>query len=88
MVAWTNLGLLYLQHQDLELANQAFVRAQVLDSSHPLAWLGQALVANAHGDELKAENIFEHIAGLETPIVRLTAIVIMNLCGSLHGFLG
>lgn len=79
MVAWTNLGLLYLHHQDLELADQAFLRAQVLDSNYPLAWLGQGLAASAHGCEPDAELIFEHIVGLETTIVRLTVIII--LCG-------
>lgn len=75
MVTWTNLGLLYLHHQDLELANEAFLRAQVLDSTDPLAWLGQGLVASANGHESDAENIFEHIVGLETTIVRLTGIL-------------
>lgn len=88
MVAWTNLGLLYLQYQDLELASQAFLRAQVLDSNHPLAWLGQGLVATARGNELDAEHIFEHIVGLETAIVRFTLIEIVNLCESPHGFPG
>ena len=69
MVTWTNLGLLYLHHQDLELANLAFLRAQALDPNYPLAWLGQGLVASAHGHELEAEHIFEHIVGLETTIV-------------------
>lgn len=73
MVTWTNLGLLYLHYQDLELANEAFLRAQVLDPNYPIAWLGQGLVASAHGRELDAEHIFEHIVGLETTIVRLTA---------------
>lgn len=82
MVAWTNLGLLYLHYQDLELASQAFLRAQVLDSNCPLAWLGQGLVASAHGHELEAEHIFEHIVGLETTIVSLKVIAITALYGS------
>jgi superkiller protein 3 len=85
VVAWTNLGLLYLHYQDLELASEAFLRAQVLDSHYPLAWLGQGLVASAHGHEIDAEHIFEHIVGLETTIVRLTLI---NLYEGPHGFLG
>ena len=75
MVAWTNLGLLYLHYQDLELATQAFLRAQVVDSNYPLAWLGQGLVASAHGQEADAEYIFEHIVGLETTVVRLAVII-------------
>ena len=75
MVTWANLGLLYLHHQDLELANEAFLRAQVLDPNYPLAWLGHGLVANAQGRELSAENIFEHIVRLETTIVRPAMIL-------------
>lgn len=74
VATWTNLGLLYLHHQDLELANQAFLRAQVLDPNYPLAWLGQGLVASAHGHELDAEHIFEHIVELETTMVGLPAV--------------
>jgi superkiller protein 3 len=74
VATWANLGLLYLHHQDLELANQAFLRAQVLDPNYPLAWLGQGLVASAHGHELDAEHIFEHIVGLETTIVGLPGV--------------
>lgn len=86
MVTWTNLGLLYLHHQDLELANEAFLRAQVLDSNYPLVWLGQGLVASAHGHEHDAEQIFEHIVGLETTIVGL--VYIQNIYEGPYSFPG
>jgi superkiller protein 3 len=85
-MAWTNLGLLYVHYQDLELASQAFLRAQVLDSNYPLAWLGQGLVASAHGQESEAESISEHIVGLETTLVRLAVIIIMSNYKTLVGF--
>ncbi|CAJ0859805.1 1503_t:CDS:10 [Entrophospora sp. SA101] len=39
---WTNIGILYLLHSDLELANQAFSKAQTLDPDYVPAWIGQA----------------------------------------------
>ncbi|CAG8702325.1 7156_t:CDS:2, partial [Cetraspora pellucida] len=58
-VPWTNLGLLYLLHSDLDLANQAFSTAQSLDPDYAPAWVGQAYVANLWGSNESAE-LFEH----------------------------
>jgi superkiller protein 3 len=68
-VTWTNIGLLYLQHGDLDLANQAFYRAQTLDPDYQVAWVGQALVATAHGDNTEAEAMFEHAVDLPAMVV-------------------
>ena len=70
VATWTNIGLLYLQHGDLELANEAFYRAQTLDPDYQVAWVGQALVAAAHGDKAEAEAMFEHAVDLPTVVVR------------------
>ncbi|KAG9039837.1 Superkiller protein 3 [Tulasnella sp. JGI-2019a] len=61
---WSNLGLLYLHHHDLELANHAFYRAQTLDPDYALAWIGQALIATAHGHLHDARALLEHAVGL------------------------
>jgi superkiller protein 3 len=66
---WTNLGLLYLHHEDVELANQAFYRAQTLDPEYALAWVGQGLLATANNHDTVAENLFEHAVGLSAPSV-------------------
>ncbi|CAB4463214.1 TPR-like protein [Rhizophagus irregularis] len=58
-VLWTNLGLLYLLHSDLELSNQAFSKAQSLDPDYVPAWVGQAYVANLWGSN-EAVGLFEH----------------------------
>ncbi|KAL0571344.1 Superkiller protein 3 [Marasmius crinis-equi] len=63
-VTWTNLGLLYFYHNDVELANEAFYLAQSSDPDYSLAWLGQALVANAGGHSAGAIGILEHTIGL------------------------
>ncbi|EEB95507.1 hypothetical protein MPER_05512, partial [Moniliophthora perniciosa FA553] len=63
-VTWTNLGLLYFYHNDYELANEAFYRAQSSDPDYSLAWLGQALLASASGHEPGAIAILEHAVGL------------------------
>ncbi|GBB89353.1 hypothetical protein RclHR1_01600025 [Rhizophagus clarus] len=58
-VLWSNLGLLYLLHSDLELSNQAFSKAQSLDPDYVPAWVGQAYVANLWGSN-EAAGLFEH----------------------------
>ena len=68
-MTWTNIGLLYLHHGDLDLANQAFYRAQTLDPDYQVAWVGQALVATAHGDNAEAEALFEHAVDLPATVV-------------------
>lgn len=64
VVAWTNIGLLYFHHGDLELANEALHKAQTLDPDYALVWVGQGLVAIAQGQELEAKALFEHAVGL------------------------
>jgi superkiller protein 3 len=69
VVAWANLGLLYLYHDDLELANEALRRAQVLDPDYTLAWVGQALVATANGHDTDARTLLEHAVSLTADVV-------------------
>jgi tetratricopeptide (TPR) repeat protein len=69
VVPWTHLGLLYLQHDDLELANEALLRAQTLDPDHTLAWVGQALVATANKHEADAKALLEHALTLAADVV-------------------
>ncbi|KAJ7782973.1 TPR-like protein [Mycena metata] len=63
-MTWTNLGLLYLHENDLELANQALFRAQTLDPEYTVAWVGQALVATANGHHTDSTTLFEHAVTL------------------------
>ena len=72
MVTWTNLGLLYLYHDDLQLANEALYRAQTLDPDYTVAWAGQGLVATANGHDTEARAMFEHAVGLTADVVSLT----------------
>lgn len=57
-VPWTNLGLLYLHHGDVELARESLVQAQTFDPEFPTAWLGLALLSCAQGDERSATAMF------------------------------
>ncbi|KAH7888376.1 superkiller protein 3 [Phlebopus sp. FC_14] len=68
VAAWVNLGLLYLYHNDLELANEALLRAQILDPDYTLAWVGQALVATANGHDVDARTLLEHAVGLTADV--------------------
>ncbi len=63
-VGWTNLGLLYLHHGDVELANESLIKAQTVDPDYGRAWVGQALVAKHFGDERASRVLFEHAVGL------------------------
>ncbi|KAK7206873.1 hypothetical protein BZA70DRAFT_117069 [Myxozyma melibiosi] len=60
VVAWANLGTMYLIKGDYELANLAFTRAQSADPDYMISWLGQGLIAKAVGEEAEANDLFEH----------------------------
>ncbi|OAX37205.1 superkiller protein 3 [Rhizopogon vinicolor AM-OR11-026] len=66
--AWTKIGLLYLYHNDMELATQAFLKAQTLDPDHTVAWIGQALVAIENGHEADAHSLLEHAVGMTADV--------------------
>ena len=57
---WTNLGVLYLLHHDIQLANEAFTHAQSADPDYSLAWIGQGFLALLYGDPVEARGLFEH----------------------------
>ncbi|TFK87083.1 TPR-like protein [Polyporus arcularius HHB13444] len=66
--AWTSLGMFYLQHKDVELANEAFYKAQTLDPDYALAWVGQGLVATTNQHHKDASALFEHATGLTAAV--------------------
>ena len=57
---WTNLGTLYLIQNDLELANNAYARAQSSDPEYAQAWLGMGLLALQTGEVNEARRLFTH----------------------------
>ncbi|KAL8292821.1 hypothetical protein RQP46_000515 [Phenoliferia psychrophenolica] len=59
-VPWANLGLFYLVHHDEDLANQAFLKAQVLDPDWGAAWVGQATLAELAGHSTEASVLLAH----------------------------
>ena len=61
--------MFYLHHGDLELANEAFYKAQVLNPDYTLAWVGQGLVAASHGDAKEEYALFAHAITLPTAVV-------------------
>ncbi|GEM07180.1 hypothetical protein Rt10032_c02g1197 [Rhodotorula toruloides] len=63
-VPWTNLGLFYLVHGDEELADQAFLKAQVLDPDWAAAWVGQSTLADMAGHAVEASVLLEHAVSL------------------------
>jgi superkiller protein 3 len=71
VAVWTHLGLLYLHHNDLQLANEALLRAQTLDPDYTLAWVGQALVAAANKHDTDAKNLLEHAVSLPSDVVSM-----------------
>ncbi|TEA18357.1 Superkiller protein 3 [Colletotrichum sidae] len=58
--AWTNLGTLALLQNDIQLANEAFNRAQSTDPDYAHAWLGQGFVALLFGKVKEARGLFTH----------------------------
>nr|XP_006811551.1 PREDICTED: tetratricopeptide repeat protein 37-like [Saccoglossus kowalevskii] len=65
VVAWTNLGVLYLVHHQVELAHKAFKIAQSLEPSYVACWIGQALIAESIGSQ-EAMDLFRHATELGT----------------------
>ncbi|KAG0633574.1 hypothetical protein HOY80DRAFT_991029 [Tuber brumale] len=57
---WANLATLYLLQNDIQLANEAFSRAQSADPEYALAWVGQGIIASLTGNEVDAQDLFEH----------------------------
>ncbi|XP_014100452.2 tetratricopeptide repeat protein 37 [Bactrocera oleae] len=62
---WTNLGVLYLKLSEIKLANQAFQRAQQSSPIYGNAWIGQAMIAEAIGEEEEALDLFRHCQQFE-----------------------
>jgi len=57
---WANLATLYLLQDNIQLANEAFSRAQSADPEYALAWVGQGIIALMTGNEADAQDLFEH----------------------------
>lgn len=57
---WSNLGALYLIQNDIQLANDAFTRAQSTDPDFAHAWVGQGLIALMTDNPKEAELLFTH----------------------------
>ncbi|XP_068693840.1 tetratricopeptide repeat protein 37-like isoform X1 [Montipora foliosa] len=63
VIAWTNLGVLYMKHGKIELAHEAFKNSQALDPSYAAAWIGQATIAEIIGSD-EAMDLFRHTTEL------------------------
>ncbi|WWD18361.1 hypothetical protein CI109_102811 [Kwoniella shandongensis] len=59
-VVWANLGYLYFRLDDSDLANQCFLKAQIIDPDYARAWFGQGLLAERYGDKDHAKALFSH----------------------------
>jgi superkiller protein 3 len=57
---WTNLGALYLLQNDVQLANDAFTKAQSTDPDFAHAWVGQGLIALLTDNAKEAGLLFTH----------------------------
>ena len=57
---WTNLGALYLLQDDIQLANEAFTRAQSADPDYAQAWLGQGMLASKMEETNEALSLSTH----------------------------
>jgi superkiller protein 3 len=66
---WTSFGFLCFYHDDLELASEAFLKAQTLDPDHTMAWVGQALIATRNGHHTDSRMLFEHAVSLSADVV-------------------
>ncbi|XP_051923327.1 tetratricopeptide repeat protein 37 [Hippocampus zosterae] len=65
VVAWTNLGTLYLKKDNIELAHESFKIAQSLEPLYVNCWIGQALIAERVGS-YDTMDLFRHTTELST----------------------
>ncbi|XP_077571845.1 tetratricopeptide repeat protein 37 isoform X2 [Stigmatopora nigra] len=65
VVAWTNLGTLYLKKDNIKLAHEAFKVAQSLEPLYVNCWIGQALIAERVGSD-ETMDLFRHTTELST----------------------
>uniref|UniRef100_A0A8C1L6H1 Tetratricopeptide repeat domain 37 n=1 Tax=Cyprinus carpio TaxID=7962 RepID=A0A8C1L6H1_CYPCA len=65
VVAWTNLGALYLKKGNIELSHEAFKIAQSLEPLYVNCWIGQALIAESVGS-YDTMDLFRHTTELST----------------------
>ncbi|NXY84906.1 TTC37 protein, partial [Alcedo cyanopectus] len=63
VVAWTNLGVLYLTTGNIEQAHEAFKIAQSQEPTYLLSWIGQALIAEMVGS-YDTMDLFRHTTEL------------------------
>ncbi|XP_062985670.1 superkiller complex protein 3 isoform X2 [Elgaria multicarinata webbii] len=63
VVAWTNLGVLYLTSGNIEQAHEGFKVAQSLEPSYLTCWIGQALIAETVGS-YETMDLFRHTTEL------------------------
>ncbi|RXK41621.1 hypothetical protein M231_01120 [Tremella mesenterica] len=59
-IVWTNLGYLYLNLDDLNLASECFLKAQILDPDYAQAWYGQGIIAYRSSHQTHATELFAH----------------------------
>ncbi|XP_056138485.1 tetratricopeptide repeat protein 37 isoform X2 [Lampris incognitus] len=65
VVAWTNLGALYLKKENIELSHEAFKIAQSLEPLYVNCWIGQALIAETV-ESYDTMDLFRHTTELST----------------------
>lgn len=85
---WTNLASLYLRYGDVELAQQAFLRAQLVGPQHAASWVGHAVCARTIGDDSTARRLFAHalvLANGRVPLALLTYGALVVSWGSGNG---
>uniref|UniRef100_A0A672M7X6 SKI3 subunit of superkiller complex n=1 Tax=Sinocyclocheilus grahami TaxID=75366 RepID=A0A672M7X6_SINGR len=65
VVAWTNLGALYLKKGNIELSHEALKIAQSLEPLYVNCWIGQAIIAETVGS-FDTMDLFRHTTELST----------------------
>ncbi|ART62460.1 type IV pilus biogenesis/stability protein PilW [Kushneria marisflavi] len=68
--AYTRLGMAYLQRDDLERAQQAFIRAIDLSANDPDALQGLALIYQRQGEPASADQYFQRALSARSPFTQ------------------
>ena len=57
-MTWCNLGFLWYVANDIELAQQAFEKAKIIEPESALSWLGQGMIAHMENKDSEAQASF------------------------------
>jgi superkiller protein 3 len=77
--AWANLGMLYVHHGSAELARNAFLHLQAVNTNNPAMWLGYGMLYLRQREDRKAVEAFQCALEMGNHLDALQGVVLATL---------